>query len=47
MHMDWLCDAVEGSIPKFEELIPQAQAIVRLQGVYRDQILPEKEGLLL
>lgn len=47
MHMDWLCDTIEGSIPSFEELIPQSQAIVRLQGIYRDQILPEKEGLLL
>ena len=47
MHMDWLCDAVEGSIPSFDQLIPQAQSIVRLQGIYRDQILPEKEGLLL
>lgn len=47
MHMDWLCDAVEGSIPFFDELLPQSQAIVRLQGIYRDQIPPEKEGLLL
>lgn len=47
MHMDWLCDAVEGSIPAFDALLPKAQAIVRLQGIYRDQIPPEKEGLLL
>lgn len=47
VHMDWLCDIVDGSIPSFDELIPKAQAIVRLQGIYRDQIPPEKEGLLL
>lgn len=47
MYMDWLCDAVDGSIPAFDELLPKAQSIVRLQGIYRDQILPEKEGLLL
>lgn len=47
MHMDWLCDAVDGSIPAFDDLLPKAQSIVRLQGIYRDQILPEKEGLLL
>ncbi len=47
MHMDWLCDAVEGSIPAFEELLPKARSIVRLQGIYREQILPEEEGLLL
>jgi len=47
VRMDWLCDIVEGSIPTFDQLIPKAQAMVRLQGIYRDQILPEKEGLLL
>ena len=47
MHMDWLCDIVDGSIPAFDELLPKAQSIVRLQGVYRDRIPPEKEGVLL
>ena len=47
LHMDWLCDTVEGSIPSFEELLPQSQPIVRLQGIYRDQILPETGGILL
>ena len=47
LHMDWLCDGVEGSIPTFEELLPRSKPIVRLQGVYRDQITPEKEGPML
>ena len=44
LHMDWLCDCVEGGIPDFDQLLPMSRSIVRLQGVYRDQIPPEKEG---
>ena len=44
LKMDWLCDNVDGSIPGFDELLPRAQGLVRLLGVYRDQIPPEKEG---
>ncbi len=47
LHMDWLCQGVEGSIPSFDQILPRSQAIVRLQGIYRDQIPPEKEGTLL
>ncbi len=47
LHMDWLCDCVDGSIPPFDRLLPRSQPIVRLQGVYRDQIPPEKEGPML
>ncbi len=47
LHMDWLCDCVDGSIPGYQELLPKARPIVRLQGVYRDQIPPEKEGPIL
>ena len=47
LHMDWLVDTVDGSIPTYEELLPQAREIVRLQGIYRDSIPPEKEGVLL
>jgi len=43
MAMDWLCDNVEGGIPGFEELMPKSREIVRLLGVYRDSIPPEKE----
>ena len=42
MRMDWLCDAVEGAIPSFDQLLPRAQQLVRLLGVYRDDIAPEK-----
>ena len=47
LHMDWLCDNVDGSIPGYEMLTPKGQAIARLQGIYRDEILPDREGVLL
>ena len=43
LHMDWLCENVEGSIPTFDEIQPFAQAMVRELGVYRDRIPTEKE----
>ncbi len=45
LHMDWLCDNVEGTIPRFDEILPIAQPTVRALGVYRDTIPPEKEGI--
>ncbi len=45
--MDWLCDCVEGEIPTYEQLLPMARPLARLQGVYRDAIPPEKEGPIL
>ena len=47
LRMDWLCDNVDGAIPAYESLLPFARSIVRLQGVYRDHIPPEKEGTIL
>ena len=47
LHMDWLCEGVEGSIPAYDQLLPVSRTLVRLQGVYRDQIPPEKEGTML
>ena len=47
LHMDWLCDCVDGAIPSYDQLLPIARPLVRLQGVYRDQIPPEKEGPVL
>lgn len=47
LHMDWLCDYVDGEIPTYEQLLPVARPLVRLQGVYRDTIPPEKEGTVL
>ena len=46
LHMDWLCDNVEGSIPTFDQILPYSQTMVRELGIYRDQIPPEKEGKL-
>ncbi len=43
LHMDWLCENVEGSIPEFEQLEPFAQPIVRALGIYRDKIPAEQE----
>lgn len=43
LHMDWLCENVEGSIPEFEEIEPFAQPIVRALGIHRDRIPVEKE----
>lgn len=45
LHMDWLCDRVRGAIPLFDELLPMARPLVRLQGVYRDSIPPEKDEI--
>lgn len=44
LYMDWLSEFVEGSIPTWEQLEDKARSIVRLQGVYRDAVPPEKEG---
>ena len=46
LHMDWLCENVEGSIPAFNEILPMAQPMVRALGVYRDEIPAEKEAPL-
>ncbi len=35
--MDWLADNVVGSIPAFSELNEEAQAVVKLQGLSKDQ----------
>ena len=45
--MDWLSDTIEGTIPKFSELLPMAQSTVRLLGVYREDIPPVKDGPIL
>ena len=46
LHMDWLCENVEGSIPGFDEILPVSRAMVRALGVYRDEIPAEKEAPL-
>ena len=47
LRMDWLCSNVTGRIPDYEELLPMAQPMVRLLGVYRDALQPKKRGPLL
>ena len=46
LHMDWLCENVDGVIPEFDTLLPYSQAMVRELGIYRDEIPMEKEGTL-
>ncbi|MBE6924481.1 MAG: BMP family ABC transporter substrate-binding protein [Ruminococcaceae bacterium] len=46
LHMDWLCDNVDGQIPSFEQILPVSRAMVRELGVYRDEIPAEKEAPL-
>ena len=43
LHMDWLCENVVGEIPRFDELLPMAQPLVRELGIYRDKIPAVKE----
>ena len=47
MQMDWLCENVIGRIPGFDDLLPMSQNMVRLLGIYRDSIPPEKEQVQL
>ena len=44
LHMDWLCENIEGSIPEFDEIEPYAQPMVRQLGIHRDRIPMDKEG---
>ena len=44
LHMDWLCDNVEGRIPEFEELLPTSQALVRELGLHRETIPQERSA---
>ena len=44
LHMDWLCENVEGCIPRFHEILPMSRAMVRALGIYRDEIPAEKEA---
>ena len=44
LKMDWLCENIDGCIPKFDQILPFAQPMVRELGVYRKEIPPEKES---
>ena len=43
MRVDWLCDNVDGEIPGYDELLPGAREMVRLLGLYRDDLTTVKE----
>ena len=45
LHMDWLCENVQGSIPSFDEILPMSQSLVRELGIYRDSIPVVKESI--
>lgn len=47
IHMDWLAENVEGSIPAFEEILPVSQQMVRLLGIRRNEIKPQPEEVIL
>ena len=46
LHMDYLVENVTGSIPTFDEVLPDSQSIVRKLGIYRDTIPTTKETVL-
>ncbi len=43
LHMDWLCSNVIGEIPKYEDILPIFQKMVKELGIYRDRIQDKKE----
>jgi len=47
LNMDWLCENVVGSIPEYEDIAEKSRSIVRLQGIYRDRIPPQKESVII
>lgn len=44
LGMDWLCSFVDGRIPAFDELLPAARELDRIEGIHRKDIPPEKGG---
>ena len=47
MKIGWLNENIEGKIPTFDELLPRSQNLVRLLGIYRQQIPPRTEETAL
>ena len=43
MQMDWFCDNVDGAVPGFDKLLPRAREMVRVLGLYRDDLTTVKE----
>ena len=44
LRMDWLCDNVIGTIPAFEEILPDSRKMVQELGIYRDKIAAEADS---
>ena len=44
LRMDWLCDNVIGTIPAYEELLPESRKMVQELGIYRDKIQTAMEN---
>ena len=47
LHMDWLLDSIDGTIPSYDEILPMSRETVRLLGIHRESIPPTKEGVIL
>ena len=45
LHMDWLCDNIQGSIPTFDQVLPMSRTLVRELGIYRDSLPVVKENV--
>ena len=45
LHIDWLCENVHGSIPRYKDILPISRPTVRMLGIYRDEI-PAEEALI-
>ena len=43
IHMDWLCGNVDGILPGFDQLLPASKETVRMLGLHREELPPEKE----
>ena len=46
LHMDWLCDAVDGQIPEYDSLTEESKPMYRMQGIHRDRLPVDKEAEL-
>ena len=42
LHMDWLCENILGSFPDSDSMTEKGKGICRLQGLFREQIPPQK-----
>lgn len=45
LHMDWLCDAVDGRIPEYDELTEESRPMYRVQGIHRERLPKEAREL--